>query len=53
MNNRRQRTHSGDGWYLIPLGVVIVCELYRVMWMHNQSTVDGTLQVDGRVLVGG
>lgn len=53
MANNNRRTRAGDGWYYIPLNVRITCELYRVMWMHNRNTVDGTLQIDGRVITGG
>lgn len=45
---------QGDaGWYMVATGTRLVVQPYRVMWLHNQSTVDGTLQVDGRTIVGG
>lgn len=53
MANNQVRTKVGDGWYQIPTNVRITCELYRMLWLHNRTTIDGTLQIDGRIAVGG
>lgn len=47
------RLQGEAGWYFIAVGTRLIVQLYRVMWLHNQTTVDGTLQVDGRTIVGG